>query len=177
MCDISHPYVSFMCGVTNSYVWHDSFACVTWLIHTWNMTHLYVWHHSFTRETHLYVWPNSVKKHIHMWGVIRLYSWRDSFMCMTWLIHMWHVTHLYRDVREHSFVIVRCHFQKCDVVHSYVTHDYIDICIYICILYINIHICIHMFIYIYIYTYEYMHMYVHMSHSNVWRDSFIRHPW
>jgi len=42
-----------MCGMTHSYVWHDSFICVTWLIHTGDMTHSYVWHdssHSHTQE-------------------------------------------------------------------------------------------------------------------------------
>jgi len=41
--------------MTHSYVWHDSFICVTWLIHMCDMTHSYVWH--------------------------------DSFICVTWLIH------------------------------------------------------------------------------------------
>jgi len=29
--------------MTHSYVWHDSFICVTWLIHTCDMTHSHVW--------------------------------------------------------------------------------------------------------------------------------------
>ena len=36
-----------MCDMTHSYVWHDSFICVTWLIHMCDMTHSYVWHNSF----------------------------------------------------------------------------------------------------------------------------------
>jgi len=43
--------------MTHSYVWHDSFICVTWLIHMCDMTHSYVWH--------------------------------DSFICVTWFIHRW----------------------------------------------------------------------------------------
>jgi len=54
MCDmtpsyVSHSYVchdSFlcvpwlipMCAMTHSYVWHDSFMCVTWLLHTYEIT-------------------------------------------------------------------------------------------------------------------------------------------
>jgi len=40
-------------------VWHDSFICVTWLIHMCDMTHSYVWHDSFICVT-----------------------------CVTWLIHV-----------------------------------------------------------------------------------------
>ena len=45
-------------------MWHDSFICVTWLIHMCDMTHSYVWHDSF------------------------IYVWHDSFICVTWLIHI-----------------------------------------------------------------------------------------
>jgi len=38
-----------MCDMTYSYVWHDSFICVTWLIHKCDMTHSYVWQVSFHR--------------------------------------------------------------------------------------------------------------------------------
>ena len=38
-----------MRNTTHSYVWHDSFICMTWLIHVLNMTHSYMWHDSCTR--------------------------------------------------------------------------------------------------------------------------------
>jgi len=31
------------CDMTRSYMWHDSFICVTWLIHMSDTTHSYVW--------------------------------------------------------------------------------------------------------------------------------------
>ena len=52
-----------MCAMAHSYVWHDSFICVTWLIHLCAMTHSYVWH--------------------------------DSFLCMPWLSHTCAITHPY----------------------------------------------------------------------------------
>jgi len=42
--------------MTHSYVWHDSFICVTWLIHMCDVTHSYVWHDSFTYVTYA-KWP------------------------------------------------------------------------------------------------------------------------
>jgi len=33
-----------VCATTHSCVWHDSFMCVTWLIHACDMTHSCVWH-------------------------------------------------------------------------------------------------------------------------------------
>ena len=65
--------VAFACDMTSSYVWHDSFIRVTWLIHVCYMTHSYVWHDSFI--------------------------WHASFICVTWLIH------------------------KCDKPHSYLWHE------------------------------------------------------
>jgi len=63
-----------VCGMTYSYVWHDSFMCVTWLIHTCDMTHSYVRHDSFICVTWL----------IHMCDMTRSYVWHDSFICVTW---------------------------------------------------------------------------------------------
>jgi len=50
-------------------VWHDTFMCLTWLIHMCNMTHSYVWH--------------------------------DTFICVTWLIHMCDMTHSQCDIMHH----------------------------------------------------------------------------
>jgi len=47
--------------MTYSHARHDSFICVTWLIHICDMTHSHVWH--------------------------------DSFTCVTWLIHMCDMSH------------------------------------------------------------------------------------
>jgi len=48
---------SYTCGMTHSYLWHDSFICVTWhitqdasiyaYIYMCDMTHSYVWHDLF----------------------------------------------------------------------------------------------------------------------------------
>jgi len=69
------------CDMTHSYVWYDSFICVTWLIHTCDVTHAYVWHDSFICHKPL----SFVTCLIHMWHdeFIRdmTHSWHDLFIC------------------------------------------------------------------------------------------------
>ena len=40
-CDVTHSYVWRV--MAHSYMWHDSFICVTWLILMCDMTHSYIW--------------------------------------------------------------------------------------------------------------------------------------
>jgi len=77
-------------AMTHSYVWHDAFIRVSWLIHTfkngkewihslmgvsWRI-HTCVMAHSYVRMTHSYVC-------------------HDSFVCVPWLIRMCAMTHPY----------------------------------------------------------------------------------
>ena len=64
--------------MTHSYVWHDTFVCVTWLIHMRDMTHWYVWHDSLICVTWL----------IRMRDVTHSYARHDSFLRVPWLIHV-----------------------------------------------------------------------------------------
>ena len=61
-----------------SYVWHDSFICVTWIIHACDMTHSYVWHDSFICVPWL----------IRMCDMTHSYVCRDTCIRgVPWLIH------------------------------------------------------------------------------------------
>jgi len=83
---------------------HDSFMCVTWLIHVCDMIHSCVWYDSFIYLPWL----------IHVCDVTYSCVWHDSFMCVTWLLHsddssMW-VSWL---TAQHV----------CDMTHSCAWHD------------------------------------------------------
>jgi len=57
-------------------VGHDSFTCLTWLIHMCEMTHSYVWHDSFIHITTL----------SHMCDTTCSNIWHDSFTCIFFLL-------------------------------------------------------------------------------------------
>jgi len=84
------------------YVGHDSFMCGTWLIHMWDRTNSY---DSFTFEDlemrRLYVAKRPVRT---LDGDVPLFVRYDSFICGTWLIHIWDMTHPY--VGHASFMSV-----------------------------------------------------------------------
>jgi len=91
MCDMIHSYVC----PAYVYVWHDSFICVTGLIHMCDMTHSCVWHDSFICVTwliHMRVMCMCDMIHSYVCPVY-VYVWHDSFMCVTWLIRTCDVTH------------------------------------------------------------------------------------
>jgi len=83
-------------------VWHDSFICVTWLIH---LCDVHTWH-AYVRHTHTHTHTQQscqmprassfvcVTLRIHTCDMTRTYVchvWHDSYICVprvTWLVHM-----------------------------------------------------------------------------------------
>ena len=109
--------------MTHSCVWHDSFICVAWLIHMCDMTR-------YSRHTHewmMCVYRTMLRVHGMMLRVYRiivrshLHVWHDSFICVTWLIHMCDMTHSY--VWHDSFIRVTWLIHMCDMTRSYVWYD------------------------------------------------------
>jgi len=123
------------CDMIHSYVWHDSFISVTWLIHMCDMTHSYVRHDLFIMTWHVC---------IHMCAVTHSYVGhdsvtcvlRDAFICVTWLSHVcvldfkpepkpkpkpkpriWH-----RASSGMTFSLMTLHFHMYDMAHSYGSH-------------------------------------------------------
>ena len=112
---------------------------------------------------------------IHMCDVTHSCVRRDSFMCVTWLIHVW------RD----SFICVTWLIHMCDMTYSYVWHES-----FICVLWL-IHMThsnvwhdsfkwvtwlIHAWHDSFIYVTWLIHM-CGMTHSHAWHDSFTCATW
>jgi len=91
------------------------------------------------------------------------YVWHDSFICGTWLFHMWDMTHSY--VWHDSFICVTWRIHMCDMTHSYVWQDSFACVTHSCAWHDTL-ICV---------TWP-IHM-CDMTHSYVWHDSFIRATW
>jgi len=91
VCDMTYFFAYFagaivihICDIIYSYVWRDSFMCMTWLAHYLFHTgdcHSYVWHDSFICVTWL----------IHMCDMTHLYVRHDSVIRVSWFIHVWNV--------------------------------------------------------------------------------------
>ena len=157
---ICATWLTHMCDLIHSCVWHDAFTCVTWLkpsalewpdscipqtwlIYKLDMTHFDIC--SMCEKTHSHVWHYALTRATWCTHIAQL----DSFMFVTWLIHMrdmtqnvcpwvarlirtsdlthlyvrhdsfWHVLH----VRQDSFTCVTLRVQMHDVTHSYVQQD------------------------------------------------------
>ena len=87
--------------------WHDSYICVTWLIHICNTTYVFAWCDSLIwvewliymcDMTYSYVWRDScshvwhdsyiyVTRLMYLRDMTYLYVWHNAFICMTWLMH------------------------------------------------------------------------------------------
>jgi len=100
--------------------------------------------------THSYVWHDSsicVTWLIHMFDMTHSY---DSSICVTWLIHMFDMTHSY--VWHDSFICVTWRIHMCDMIQSYVWLDS-----FICVPWL-------------FHTWD-------KAYTYVWRDSFICVMW
>ena len=88
-------WLFYTCDATPSYVWHDSFICVTWLVRMCDVTPSHVWHVSFISATeyqqdvsHGCCMPFSYVCHV-------LFIPYDSFIFVTWLLHTCNMTPSY----------------------------------------------------------------------------------
>ena len=98
--------------MSHSYVWHDLFICVTWLIHMCDMTHS--WHDS-SDMTHLYLISSSIRdfrKLIHMNDTTHPYVSHGASICVPWCMHRWDMTRLYQKM-THSYVWHDIKFHEC----------------------------------------------------------------
>ena len=142
------------CGMPYSNVWHDSFICVTWLIHVCDMTHSCVWHDSFMRMT------NVCMTAIHLNGslmcitaihlncssmCITVIHLNGSFMCCTAI----HLSDSFVRMTNVCCSVLQCAAVCCSVLQCVaVWHDYVtwlirayDKCVHDCNTHIHVVCC------------------------------------
>jgi len=95
----------------------DSFACIPWVIHTYDMTHLYVYHDSFTRV----IW---------LIYIFLLSNHLAQSACDSDAVYICICTYIY----IHIFICIRIHIYIYIYIYIYV-YIYTYICIYIYMLY------------------------------------------
>ena len=140
-CDMIHMGCAHLCGIWLICEMTRSHVCDMTHSHVWDMTHSHMWD-----MTHSHVWDvthpcvrhdSCMRFFVLGWWVMCLF-WNDSFICVTWLIHMccmigvsfralpvirmWDMTHSY--VRHDSFIYGTWLIRMFDMTHSYVLHDW-----------------------------------------------------
>ena len=114
MCGIAHSRVCH-----DSFVRHDSFMCVPWLVHMRAMTRSCVRHGSFICVP----WLVLVCAMARLYVCVMTHSCvcHDSFICVPWLVHMCAVTRSY--ACYYSSICVPWLVHMCVVTHPNVRHD------------------------------------------------------
>jgi len=205
--------------------WHDAFICVRWRIHIFarliymcGMTHSYVRHDSF-----IYVWHNSsiwvylleqayphdrayyypwhdafisvtcrveficVTWHIHIFVAWLIYAWYDSFICVTWLMNMSvpieaspHDCNYYNP--WHCWYVLQCVAVCCSVLQCVAVCCSVLQCVAVCcsaahtIATTIIHDTTHSYVWDYAFSCYDLSVW-NMTHLYVWHDAFIYVTW
>jgi len=114
-CDTTR--LDHLCDITCSYVWRDSCIYVTWLIHMFDMICLCVWHDLLDWCCFYLFVTNSLVALLEALCA-RAYVWRDSCICVTWLIHMFDM--IFSCVWHDSSICFASRIRMRDMTCSYV---------------------------------------------------------
>jgi len=102
---------------------------------------------------------------IYMWDMTHLYVWHDSFVRVTWLIHIY--SYMWHD----SFIRVTWLIYTCDMTYQYR---------FICVPWLALELIVLAFYIWSIYLLQYWCSVIHMcgmTHSYKWHDPCIRATW
>ena len=125
VCDMTPSFFIRMCGMTHSYhayVLRCAEGVTQRRLVSAYCIHLLSQCLAFLRAT--CVWHDSfisVTWLIHMCDMPHSYAWFDLFVCVTLLIRMCDMTHSY--VQHNAFIRATWRIHMCDMTHSYVWHD------------------------------------------------------
>jgi len=173
------------CDMTHSYLWHDSFVCVTWLIRMCDMTHSYLWHDSFVSVTWLIHICDVIaarsdphqKRHriklrccyvTHMNGSSHTYEWIMSYIRMSHVTRKeWVMSHVWHRIKLRCRYVTRmngsCHTYGWIMSYirmSHVTHMAFDAMRYHFLFFDAARTLIYMYVCMYVYVYVRMYIYV-----------------
>ena len=162
-----------------SHVTHENESCHTckWGVPQMGMTHV-----TSHNETWLQLkFHRVIKSCFIVWRDVRHSCvWCDSFICVTWLIHLCDVTHSF--VWRDSFICATWLVHMCDMTNSYVWHDvmyvihdsfacahlftcaHLLVLIYMCSFTCAKFTCAHLHLLIHIcsFTFAHLHVLIHM---------------
>ena len=94
--------LAYVWYTSHSYVWHDACICVIISSFMCDITHPYMWQpqrRESSKHNYYIIFPRVIIKaiiiiFIHMCDMIHSYVWHDSFICVTWLMRIFVMTHL-----------------------------------------------------------------------------------
>jgi len=107
-------WLIYTCDMTPLHVWHDSFTRVTWLIYTCDMTHLHVWHDSFTHDTYVPA-RNECATHFK-------YISNESCHIHKWVMSRIYISH----VHIYTYIHESCHIYEWVMSDIYMSHVHIQ---------------------------------------------------
>jgi len=112
-CDVTHHDTklsqSLAPAITPSYAWHDTFHKLTWLIHTWGMSHSYMWHDASRNRA---VSISGPYHHSSICVTFHLCDMTQSNICD--MTHSYNVTWLIRKLSGHN------HWLRSHGTYSYI---------------------------------------------------------
>jgi len=132
VCEMTCIVIIYRCNMIPSCVRHDLFIGATWLIHVCAMTT-----HELLIKTSVQVCVRHgsriCARPIHVCDTTRSYVWHDSFICVTWLVHVSDMTNVRLEcvATRHCISLKSkrwCEF-ACAVSHSCVCHDSAPSCV------------------------------------------------
>jgi len=159
MSHITNEWVTWR---NSSYVWRDLFICVTWLIHTCDLSHVTCFQHTPTYSaTH-----SKISQHtfITRWVTILICGLVVvSHICMSpFSVSMTNIyTHIYKHIYTHAYTCV------CTRVHSLQLIFRLQMCAHMCVYtctcgYMRVYMFVYMCVCTRIHTNIYTHIYAHV---------------